>query len=258
MTPPPKISATIQARMGSSRFPGKVLAPILGKPMLELQLERIRQSRLIDEIIVATSTKAQDDGIERLARKAGALCHRGSEGDVLGRVIGAFKQYRVELNVEFMGDSPLPDAALVDAFLGYFLKHAASCDYLTNRLKTTYPPGAEITIYPASLLIRSEAEAVKPEHREHVGLHIYTTPGYRVCNLEAPPGLRAPDLYLLVDEPEDLEVIRAIYERFYPGNPGFTLAQVIAFLQEHPELAQRNQGIERRWRIYRQDPEVVR
>ncbi len=248
-----KISATIQARMGSSRFPGKVLTPIVGKPMLQLQLERIQQSRLIDEIIVATSDKKQDDAIEQLTQKMGLLCHRGSESDVLGRVIGAFKAHQVELNVEFMGDSPLPDPTLIDAFLGFFIKNAGQYNYLTNRLKTTFPPGAEITIYPARLLIDSEKEAVKPEHREHVGLHVYTNPKYRVCNLEAPVGLRAPDRYLIVDEKEDLEVITAIYEHFYPKNPGFSLAQIIDFLEENPTLAARNQAIERRWRIYRQD-----
>ena len=151
-----KISATIQARINSSRLPGKVLKPILGKPMLTLQVERIQQSMLIDEIIIATSDSVKDNPIEALAHRLGIHCFRGSEDDVLSRVVGALKAYRVETHVEFMGDNPLPDPLLIDAIIGFFLKNADKYDCVTNALKTTYPPGTEVFVYPAEVLFDAE------------------------------------------------------------------------------------------------------
>ncbi len=249
------ITATVQARMGSSRLPGKVLMPILGKPMLELQLERIQHSRLIDEVIIATSTAPQDDPIERLARQCGVGCFRGSEHDVLGRVVETLRTFQVELHVELLGDNPMPDPLLMDAVIGYYLKHATRYDYVTNGLKTTYPPGAEITVYPASVLIDAERRTPQDDAlREHVSLHITRHPDrYRLCNLEAPPWFRYPELYLEVDTREDFEVVSAVFEHFYPSNPGFGLGQVIEFMLAHPELAERNRFVERRWKVFRQD-----
>lgn len=249
-----KISATIQARMGSSRFPGKVLKPILGKPMLALQIERIQQSMLIDEIIIATSESPKDDPIEVLAHSLGVYCFRGSEDDVLLRVVEALKAYHVELHVEFMGDNPLPDPLLVDAIIGFYLKNAGQYDYVTNSLKTTYPPGAEVFVYPADILCDAEKHAANPALREHVGLHIYQHPErYRIYNLEAPPWLYAPDLHLEVDTQEDFEVVSAIYEALYPTNPGFSLSQIIEFMKQHEELINRTRHVERRWKAFRRD-----
>ena len=249
-----KISATIQARMGSTRLPGKVLKPILGKPMLALQVERIQQSMLIDEVIIATSQSPRDDPIERLAHSIEVHCFRGSEDDVLSRVVEALKVHNVELHVEFMGDNPLPDPLLVDAIIGFHLKNADKYDCVTNCLKTTYPPGAEVSVYPASTLFDAEQHVTNPSLREHVGLHIYQHPErYRIYNLEAPPWLHAPDLHLEVDTQEDFEVVSAVYEAFYPTNPGFSLSQIIEFMKQHEELANKSRHIERRWRTFRRD-----
>lgn len=240
--------------MSSSRLPGKVLRPILGKPMLALQIERIRQSRLIDEIIIATSDSVKDDPIEALAHRLDVHCFRGSEDDVLSRVVDALKAYKVELHVEFMGDNPLPDPWLVDSIIGFYLKNADKYDCVTNALKTTYPPGTEVFVYPAKILIDAEKYAADPALREHVPIHIYQHPErYRVYNIEAPPWLHAPDLYLEVDTEEDFEVVSAIYEALYPGNPGFTLSQIIEFLKKNEALANKNRNVERRWRAFREE-----
>ncbi|KGF72297.1 hypothetical protein DO97_10845 [Neosynechococcus sphagnicola sy1] len=249
-----KIAATVQARLGSSRLPGKVLKPILGQPMLALQIERIRQSRLIDQIIIATSTEPQDDALATLAQQLGVACFRGSEQDVLGRVVGALQAFQVDVHVELLGDSPLPDPLLVDAMIGYYLKQADCYDYVTNGLKTTYPPGAEVAVYPTAVLVAAEQQATDAALREHVGIHIHQHPDhFRLCNLEAPPWYHYPDLYLEVDTAEDFEVITAIYEHFYPQNPGFSLAQVIDFMIAHPKLVSRNQQVVRRWKVFRQE-----
>ena len=246
------IDATIQARHGSHRLPGKVIRPILGKPMMELQIERIRQSRLIDRVIIATTDKPQDDPIADLAVKLGCPCFRGSEEDVLGRVVGALEIYQVDIHVEFQGDNPIPDPLLVDSIIGYYLKNEAIFDYVTNGLKTTYPPGLEVSVYPAQVLIDAEARAGGSVLREHVGLHIYQSPErYRIQNLEAPRWLARPDFHFEVDTEEDFDLITAVFEHFYETNPGFSLSQVIEFAEQRPDLTERNRGVERRWRKLR-------
>jgi spore coat polysaccharide biosynthesis protein SpsF len=251
-----KVTATIQARVGSSRFPGKVLKPILGRPALALQIERIRMSRLIDEVVLAAPDSPPNDALEALARRTGIECFRGSEDDVLGRVVGALTKFDVDVHVEFQGDNMLPDPLLIDAIIGYYLKHSSEYDYVTNGLKTTYPPGTEVSVYPARVLIDAERLATDASLREHVGIHIYQRPDrYRVCNLEAPPWLHRPELHLEIDTDEDFEVVRTVYEHFYPHNPGFSLAQVIEFA-DRTGLAERNRAVERRWRAFRRDAQA--
>lgn len=240
--------------MRSARLPGKVLKTIVGKAMLALQVERILQSRLIDQVIIATSVEPQDDAIEKLAYDIGVSCFRGSENDVLSRIVGALKAFKVDINVEFMGDNPIPDPLLIDSIIGFYLKHSDKYDYVTNALKTTYPPGAEVYVYPAAISYDAESRVTDSLLREHVGLHIYQHPErYRICNLEAPSWFHYPDLHLEVDTQEDFDVISVIYEHFYYQNPGFSLSQVINFMNSNPELAARNRNVERRWKVFRQD-----
>lgn len=251
-----KISATVAARMGSSRLPSKVLCPIAGKPMLALQIERIRRSLLIDEVILATSTAPENDALEALASDLGIACFRGAEDDVLGRIAGALRTFNVDLHVEFMGDNPIPDPGLIDAMIGVFLKHEGAYDYVTNGLTTTYPPGAEVSVYPASILLECDARVTDAALREHVGIHIYQHPDrYRILNLEAPPELRFPHVHLEVDTQEDFEVVRAVYEEFYMQNPAFSLQQAVHFAVASG-LAERNSRVERRWRAFRLDEQA--
>jgi spore coat polysaccharide biosynthesis protein SpsF len=253
-----RIDATIQARVGSSRLPGKVLLPILGVPMLARQVERVRQSRLIERVIIATTTAAADDAVAALADELRCECFRGSEDDVLGRVTQALTQFDVDVHVELRGDNPLPDALLVDSIIGYFLRHADELDYLTNALTTTYPAGADVAVYRAATLRTAEQEVAKGDAlREHVGLHMYLRPErFRIRNLEAPSWLRRPNVHLEVDTETDFALVRTLYEHFYPSNPGFSLSQVIAFLDEHPELAASNREVERRWKKFRSDDDA--
>lgn len=246
-----KILATIQARTGSSRLPGKVLRLIVGKPMLELQIERLLQSRLIDEIVVATSVEPADDAIEALANRVGVSCFRGSEEDVLSRVAGAIRKFQGQVHLEFQGDSPLPDPLLVDSVIGYYLKHADQYDYVTNALKMTYPPGMDVCVYAGQALLAADARVTDPAQREHVGVHLFTHPEiYRIKNLEAPAWFRYPDIHLEVDTAEDFEVVSTIFEHFYARHPGFGLAQILDFLKENPQLAERNRHVERRWKEF--------
>ncbi len=246
-----KIDATIQARLGSSRLPGKVLKEISGKPLLEIQIERLRRSRHIDRIIIATTHSPANDQIEALASRLGCGCFRGSEDDVLGRLVGALAAFGVETHAEFQGDNPLPDPGLVDFVVGFFLEHP-EFDYVTNALKTTYPPGQEVSVYRAATLADAEKHAIGSLLREHVGLHIYQNPDrYRIHNIEAPSEFRRPDFHLEVDTEEDFRLVEAVYNHFMPHHPGFSLSDMIAFLDANPDLAGQNTAVPRRWQKFR-------
>lgn len=252
---PERIDATIQARMGSTRLPGKVLKPVAGAPLLERIVERIRLSRLIDRVIIATSDAAQDDPIAELAERIGCLCFRGSEDDVLGRVVAALQAFDVDIHVEFQGDNTLPDPQLIDSVIGYYLKFRDACDYVTTALKTTYPPGSEVTVYAARTLVAAAAEWDFVRSREHVGPHIYQRPErFRCRNLDAPVEYRYPDIHLEVDTLEDYQVVCRIYEHFLPERPGFTLSEAIGYALQSG-IWRTNADVPRRWRAYRTDGE---
>jgi len=247
------ITATIQARMGSSRLPGKTLKPILGRPLLWYQVQRLKQSRLIDRIVVATSVDPGDDVIVEACSEWGVDVFRGSEDDVLQRVVDCLKANEVDVHVECQGDNPIPDPHLVDAFIGYFLKNRDRLDYVTNALKTTYPPGAEVSVYKAETLIRAETMVEDVALREHVGIHIYQKPDqFRIENLEAPAWLTWPDIHFEVDTDEDFALISGVIEHFWEENPGFSLGQAIQFVQSSG-LDELNADVPRRWKAFRTD-----
>ena len=135
----PRICATIEARMTSSRLPGKVIKPILDKPTLELMVERVKRIECLDDIILATTTNADDDCLVELAERLGIKCFRGSEDDVLERVLHAAQAHDVDIIVELTGDCPLLDPALVDQGVATYLEKGV--DYLTNSQPASYPIG---------------------------------------------------------------------------------------------------------------------
>ncbi len=246
-----KIAATIQARTGSTRLLNKVMLPILGKPMLARQVERIQRSLLIDEVIIATTTNPKDDVIEDLARNLGISCFRGSEEKVLDRIVSTLKHFKVDIQVEFYGDCPLPDPTIIDSIIGIYLKHQSSCDFVCTGLKTTFPPGLEVAVYPARILY--DVADVTMD-RQHVQVNIRSRQDrYRIMNVEAPPWYRHPDFHLEVDTVEDFKLISAIYEALYPSNPYFLSPEIIQFLQQNPALAASNRDIPRQWKAFRED-----
>jgi len=247
------VDATIQARTGSSRLPNKVLKPVLGKALLQHQIERIQRASTINRVVLATSDLAQDDPLEDLAHSMGILCFRGSETDVISRVCGALEKFEIDIHAEFQGDNAIPDPAVIDFVVGYFLEHSEKFDYVTNALKTTYPPGLEVSVYPSRILFDANLRASNSEHREYVGFHINQHPDvYRLKNIEAPAAISRPDLHLEVDTEEDFLLVSHIYEHF-ASQPNFTIEDIVAYTDAHPHLTQSNSGIERRWKQYRQE-----
>jgi len=251
-----KIVASIQARLGSSRLPGKVLKDINGKPMLYWHVKRLQQSRLLDDIIVATTTSPNDEPIVEFCKKHNFSYFRGSEDDVLDRVASLIELNKIDIHVELFGDSPLTDAHIIDEYIGFLLKYYNEIDFVSNSIKTTYPPGQEVLVYKGEKLIEANKMVDKADPmREHVSIHIYKHPEhFNIMNLEAPPYYRYPNIFMEVDTPEDFIVVSNIFKHFFSaGKMYFTLAQILDYLKSQPEITKVNQKVERRWKEFRDE-----
>lgn len=240
-----KSFAIIEARMKSTRLPGKNLRPILGKPMLERLVERLRLARSLQGIVVATTTDASDDPIEALANELGIFCFRGSENDVLDRVLRAARSVAADVIVEVTGDCPLTDPLVVDRLVEIYRQ--GGYDYVGNIRPSTYPIGLAAQVFPTRVLAEVADLTQDPADREHVSLYIYEHPErYALHNVES--GL--PEKYrhyrLTVDTAEDFALVTAIFEALYPANPAFGLSDVLAYLDAHPALLELNRNVKQR------------
>lgn len=240
-----RIVATIEARMTSSRLPGKVLMEACGKPMLQHMIERLQLVPSLDGIIVATTGNGTDAAIVELAESMGVGFFRGSEDDVLLRVLGAAREHDIDVIVEMTGDCPLIDPVLVeDCIRGY---QDAEVDYVSNVLERTYPRGMDTQVFATEILADVANRTDAPEDHEHVSIYIYRHPEiYSLKNIPGPPHLTNPGLGLTLDTPEDLELIRRIFEILYPDIPAFTLADILAVLKNNPELTELNAHVRRK------------
>jgi spore coat polysaccharide biosynthesis protein SpsF (cytidylyltransferase family) len=237
--------------MGSSRLPGKVMKPVMGRPLLGHLLDRLRLCLTIDEIIVATAVAKENDLIEEFCVKENISCYRGSENDVLDRTLSALIAASATIGVEVYGDCPLIDPQIVDQIVGYFI-HNPGYDFVSNDLKTTYPPGMEVEVFRVAALADS-SQKLKPNHpdREHGTLFIRKHPEhYKIYNISAPEKYSRPELELEVDTIEDFEVLSEIIEHF-KSDPRVTLEEIINFLDKNPLVKLRNTNVHRRWKMYR-------
>jgi spore coat polysaccharide biosynthesis protein SpsF len=236
------VLAILQARMSSSRLPGKVLKPILGRPMLLHQIDRIRRARSLDALVVATSTDPSDDAVEALCTANGILCFRGSLDDVLDRFYQAARPFNPQHVVRMTGDCPVIDPAIIDRVVAFYL--AGDFDHAGNGVEPLFPDGLDVEILRFSILEYAWRHATLPSHREHVTLFVHKQPDrFRVGSYKNTVDLS--HLRWTVDEPADLDLITAIYEALYPENPAFTTDDILALLERRPELAALNRGIER-------------
>lgn len=225
--------AILQARTSSSRLPGKVLLPILGKPMLARQIERLNRCHEIDRLIIATSTDPSDDPIEAMCREAGIACYRGSLTDVLDRYVQAARPHRPVTVIRVTGDCPLADPEIIDDVIRFF--EAGGYDYASNTITPTFPDGLDVEIMRFSCLEEVAREAVLPSHREHVTLFFKADTGrYRLGNLS--DDVDRSHLRWTVDEPEDFEFVTRVYERLYPAKPAFTMRDILNLIEQEPAL----------------------
>ena len=240
------IMAFIQARTSSTRFPEKVLKPILGKAMLELEVERVRACKTIDRVVIVTSVSPEDQQIVDLGKRIGIDVFCGSMENVLDRFYQAAIKFKPDHIVRLTGDCPLIDARVVDDMVRLYLEK--KCDYGTNCMPPTYPDGLDAEIFSFKLLQEAWKEASLPSHLEHISLFFEEQPKrFKIENLACSRDLSA--LRWTVDEPEDFEFVRAIFENLYREESLFSMDDVLDLMEKKPELAllnnrfMRNEGL---------------
>lgn len=236
------ILAVLQARMSSSRLPGKVLKPILGVPMLKLQIERIRRSQLIDCLVVATSTDVTDDSIEELCKEIECICFRGNLEDVLDRYYRASLAHFPKHVVRLTGDCPLVDSSLIDRLISFHIE--GGFDYSSNCLEPTFPDGLDAEIMTFDTLCQAWRQAASSVEREHVTLYINSRPAeFKLGSYKQNENMS--HLRWTVDEDRDFELVERIYRHLYPNYKNFTTSQILEFLDRDKQLADLNKGIVR-------------
>jgi len=235
-----KVVGIIQARMGSTRFPNKVLMEIAGRPMLWHVVNRVRQAKLLGEVIVATSWESSDDVIATFCEQEGILYFRGSEEDVLDRYYQAAKWIGADVIARITADCPLIDSQIIDRVIEHYLN--GDFDYASNTHPPTYPDGIDVEVFSFNALEKDWEEARWLSEREHVTPYIWKNPDkFKLSNVENDEDLSS--LRWSVDEPQDLEFMRAVYNRL--DTESFGMADLLNLLKKCPELMDINAGIER-------------
>lgn len=233
-----KIVALVQARMGSTRLPNKVMKPIGGIPMIELLLSRLSRAQEIDQIIVATSVDERNLPLVKHVQKLGYACEQGSENDVLDRYVQAAKKHQADVVLRITGDCPLVDSELVDEAVRAF--KAAGVDYFSNVVPPTYPDGLDIEVFTIEALERAGQETTDPFDREHVTPYLRKPGKFKTAAMQHSEDLSA--LRWTVDEPADFVVIEKVFQHFHPRTD-FTWGEVLVLQSEQPALFNINQHL---------------
>lgn len=229
-------AAIVQARIGSSRLPGKIMLEAAGKPLLGHLLERLAACHTLDRVIVATSDNRRDDCVAGYAEHSGAFVFRGSETDVLDRYYHAALEYGVTTIVRICSDCPLMDPAMIDEMVRVHREAEGRYDLVTSRRPMTYPDACDVLSFAA--LEMAWREASDPFEREHV-VPFFWLRNRRVHNVEYAGGLAQRYRWTL-DYPEDYELLRELIEALYSDNRLFGAREIVAHLEAHPRLAQLN------------------
>ncbi len=228
------ILAIVQARMTSSRLPGKVLMDIEGMPMIGRQLERIKESERINEIVVATSVDTSDDELVAYIKSLGVNVQRGPLEDVLGRFIQVLDNYDFATVVRLTADCPLADPNVIDSTIEMFSE--TDYDYVSNGIERTFPRGLDVEVFKQKVIRKVAESDYRAMAREHVTYGIYTRPDlYTTGNYSQSPSFA--NLRWTVDTAEDLAFVRSVYKYFAPIHKIFHQDQVLKWLEENPKFA---------------------
>ena len=232
----------VQARMNSSRLPRKVLKIVLGKTLLEYQLERLNRVVNVDKIIVATTDQSIDDSIVELCDRLSTPTYRGSESDVLRRYAEAAQMYGSSTIVRITSDCPLIDPALIDRTIDFYKE--STFDYVSTD-NDVYPRGMNVEVFSKTMLDIANNKALKSADREHVTPYFYQHPELFSIGTYT-EAIQASQYRLTVDTPEDFQLIQVLLENIYPENNTFSLNDILAYLQEHPQLIDINKHIQQK------------
>jgi spore coat polysaccharide biosynthesis protein SpsF len=236
----PMVTGIIQARMSSTRLPGKMLTSIMGKPLIQYVIDRIFKSKRIDNFILATTNNPQDRVLIQFAKKNSLDFFTGDENDVLDRFYQAAKRFSIKIIVRITPDDPFKDPEIIDKAVEIFLNGQDRIDYVTNILPPTYPIGLDIEVFTFEALQKAWNEAKKPSEREHVTPYIWNHPEiFQIENF----GLEKNLSYLrwTLDDYRDLQFTQEIYQRLYPKKKIFLMNDILKLLNQHPSLVKINE-----------------
>lgn len=233
-----RIVTVVQARTGSTRLPNKVLRPLAGKPLLARMVERVLAAELAGTVVVATTVESSDDPIIDLCRSEGFQYYRGSVDDLLDRHYQTALIHEAETVIKIPSDCPLIDPRIIDRVIACFLGQKREYDYVSNLHPATYPDGNDVEVMTMGALETACREATRPLEREHTTPFLWErAERFRIGNVEWEKGLDYSMSHRwTVDYEEDYRFIAAVYEALYPGNPLFSLDDILAYLAANPEV----------------------
>lgn len=240
-----RIVVIIQVRMKSTRLPGKVLKNIAGKPILAHVIERLKDARLVDEIVIATTTKDEDRTILKFANESRVKSFAGSEEDVLDRYYQAAKRCEADVIVRITSDCPLIDPGVVDKIIAFYLKYRGTVEYVSNFLKRSYPRGLDTEVFCFEVLETAWQQSKEPYQREHVTPYVYEHPEiFRLVNVENNEDLS--HMRWTVDEARDLEFVKEVYKRLYKEGKNFLMEDILTLLRKEPQLMEINKNVKQK------------
>ncbi|MDP2261279.1 MAG: glycosyltransferase family protein [Caulobacter sp.] len=229
------VLAILQARMSSTRLPGKVMADVAGAPMILRQIERLKRAPSLQQIVVATSEQSSDDVLAQAMETSGVPVFRGSLDDVLGRFIGAIDAFGpAGVAMRLTADCPLADPDVIEDTLA--LREATGADYAANAgERRTFPKGLDVEVFKVAALRIAAAETDAPYDREHVTPFLYRRPE-RFALAFHHQAVDEGEVRWTVDRPDDLVFVRAVYDALYPASPAFSSDDIRAFVRGRPDL----------------------
>jgi spore coat polysaccharide biosynthesis protein SpsF len=227
----------VQARTGSTRFPNKIIQPVLGKPLLSLMIERVQFSKFSGNLVVATTNEKEDDVIVKLCEREGINCFRGHTTDLLDRHYRASLERNADIVVKIPSDCPLIDPGVIDKVIDYYIQNASKFDYVSNLHPATYPDGNDVEVMPFNVLHTAWKEASKSFEREHTTPFIWDNPKrFRIGSVKWETGLDYSMTHRwTLDYPADLEFVKAVYEELY-DDPFFSINDIIKLIEKKPEI----------------------
>ena len=228
----------VQARMSSSRLPGKIQLPLAGAPLLARMVERAKAAKLANQVIVATSTESSDDGLVALGREFGFHVFRGALNDLLDRHYQAALACQADVVLKIPSDCPLIDPAIIDKVISFYLSNAHQYDFVSNLHPATYPDGNDVEIMPFSVLKSAWENATRPLEREHTTPYIWENQQmFRVGNVTWECGLDYSMSHRwTIDYPADYEFINEVYKALYSDHAIFDIDDILNLLQRQPAL----------------------
>ena len=229
MSASPRVVMVIQARMGSTRLPGKSMMDLAGAPLISRLIERVRRCERLDEIVLATTRKAQDDVLEKVGRDYGVAVFRGEENDLVDRYYQVAMAFEADMIVRIPGDNPAPEPAEIDDVIRHHL--AGGYDFSSNYpdvVDNGYPDGIGAEVFSVEALKRVWVRPGNPRLREHPHRNFYENPDeFQLGIMECRPEIRRPDIVIDVNTQEEYDFVAALYDYLYPRNPEFTILDVI-------------------------------